>query len=197
MVGNPPWHSFLAARLGPAAMTTTGLVIRRAGLEDALPLSRLMTRTFEAAFGTQNDPAHLAEHLARSYSEPRQRSELLDPGIVTLMAEVDGTAAGYAQVRRTGTAPACITGPDPVELWRFYLDQPWIGRGIARDLMAAVRREARALGGRTLWLGVWELNPRGIAFYRKEGFVDVGGQIFHVGPDPQNDRVMARSLETS
>lgn len=65
--------------------------------------------------------------------------------------------------------------------------------------MDAVHEAAAELGGQTLWLGVWERNPRAIAFYRKRGYRDVGTTFFFVGPDRQVDRVMVarvrRSLE--
>ena len=45
-----------------------------------------------------------------------------------------------------------------------------------------------------IWLGVWEQNPRAIAFYTKWGFVEVGAQTFRLGSDLQRDLVMAREL---
>jgi ribosomal protein S18 acetylase RimI-like enzyme len=45
-----------------------------------------------------------------------------------------------------------------------------------------------------IWLGVWEDNPRGIAFYKKKMFVDVGSTFYMVGPDKQIDRVMVSSM---
>jgi len=63
--------------------------------------------------------------------------------------------------------------------------------------MAAAIEAARELGGATLWLGVWEHNPRAIAFYAKCGFHDRGSQPFLVGSDLQNDRVMVRDLLVS
>ena len=41
-----------------------------------------------------------------------------------------------------------------------------------------------------LWLGVWEDNPRAIAFYKKYDFTVVGEHIFTVGTDPQRDLIM-------
>jgi diamine N-acetyltransferase len=41
-----------------------------------------------------------------------------------------------------------------------------------------------------LWLGVWERNPRAIAFYAKSGFSEVGIHDFLVGTDRQTDRVL-------
>jgi len=101
--------------------------------------------------------------------------------------------AAFAQVRR-GEAPPCVTGPSPVELHRFYVDAPWHGSGAARQLMGEVLGAARALGGRTLWLGVWERNPRAIRFYEKCGFTIAGVQDYFVGSDRQYDRVMVAAL---
>ncbi|HEU5217422.1 MAG TPA: GNAT family N-acetyltransferase [Gemmatimonadales bacterium] len=170
------------------------LPIRRGTPADAPALARFAARTFEETFAAANDPAHLAQHLATAYGIPQQERELSDPASLTLLVESNGALAGYAQVRRH-PAPPCVTGPAPVELARFYVDQPWQGRGLARDLMDAVRPAAQELGGRTLWLGVWERNPRAIAFYGKCGFSDAGSTHFMVGPDRQTDRVMVLSLD--
>jgi ribosomal protein S18 acetylase RimI-like enzyme len=62
--------------------------------------------------------------------------------------------------------------------------------------MAAALGAARELGARTVWLGVWERNPRGIAFYEKCGFRHLGAADFWVGSDRQNDRIMVLDLPT-
>ena len=77
-----------------------------------------------------------------------------------------------------------------MEVHRFYVDRPAHGSGIARMLMSEVRRAALELGGRHVWLGVWERNARAIAFYKKTGFIDVGSHDFYVGSDRQTDRVL-------
>ena len=84
--------------------------------------------------------------------------------------------------------------PEPLELWRFYVDKVHHGRGIARQMMEAVIDVARERGAATLWLGVWEHNTRAQAFYRKSGFVVVGSHTFVLGADVQTDCLMARSL---
>jgi diamine N-acetyltransferase len=63
--------------------------------------------------------------------------------------------------------------------------------------MTAAVAAARELGGRSVWLSVWERNPRAIAFYTKSGFSDVGSKVFVVGSDHQTDRVMARNITHS
>ena len=156
-------------------------------------MAELAAATFRDAFGADNDPADLALHLARSYGVAQQAAELAHPAITTLVASVDGELTGYAQLR-VGRPPACVRAARPLELWRFYVARPWHGRGVAQDLMAATIAAARGRGAASLWLGVWERNPRAQAFYKKSGFVDVGSQTFLVGTDEQTDRVMELTL---
>ncbi len=176
-------------------MTMPAVAIRQGVVGDAAPLSTFMARSFTDAFGALNHPEHLQAFLAASYTPARQRDELQDPSITTLLAEIDGQLSGYAQVRASGYSPACVVGPRPIELWRFYVATEWIGRGVARPLMDAAKAEALARGGATFWLGVWEVNARAIAFYSKAGFAPVGTHHFDVGGDQQTDLVMVAPLD--
>jgi ribosomal protein S18 acetylase RimI-like enzyme len=87
-----------------------------------------------------------------------------------------------------------VKGERPLELARIYVLREWHGRGIAAALMRHCLEEAQHQGARTLWLGVWEQNHRAQAFYRKYGFEDVGWHLFHIGKDPQRDRVFAKEI---
>ncbi len=169
------------------------LHIRRGLVSDAPALTAFATRTFAVAFGADNRPEDLQAHLASSYNVPRQTMELTDPNIATLLALQAETLLAYAQVR-CQNPPPCVTQARPIELHRFYVDHRVHGQGVAQRLMAAVHEAARAFNGQHLWLSVWERNPRGIAFYRKEGFVDAGRKDFYVGPDRQSDRVMVAAV---
>jgi diamine N-acetyltransferase len=169
------------------------VTIRRAEPSDAAVLAELARTTFHDTFAATNNPHDMAIHLERAYGVPQQTAELQDPDIVTLLCEKDGRAIAYAQIRG-GHVPGCVTGPTPVELWRFYVAQGFHGQGVAQALMGRVVDEARQLGARTLWLGVWEHNPRARAFYAKCGFADAGKHIFLFGTDPQTDLVMTRAL---
>lgn len=166
--------------------------IRRAGPDDAEALAGLAARVFHATFAASNDPADMAEYLAGAFGPARQLAEIAAPGASTLLAVRDGPI-GFAQLRG-GPPPGCVTTPDPIEIWRFYLDPAWHGRGVARRLMDAALAEAAARGAGSAWLGVWEHNARAIAFYRKFGFVDVGSHDFRLGRDLQTDRIMALIL---
>ena len=171
----------------------TSITVRRGIEADAADLAELACRTFRETFAGDNRPEDLALYLVQAYGTAQQRAELANPEITTLLVEVDGQLVAYAQLR-SGHVPQSVVGDSPLELWRFYVDRPWQGRGIAQVLMARVQSEAHQRGGRTLWLGVWERNERGKAFYRKVGFADVGSHVFMVGTDAQTDRILVQPV---
>ena len=170
-----------------------GLTIRCGTVADAPALAAFAARTFAETFGPHNRPEDLRAHLDASYGIEQQSRELADPATITLLAEVDGSLVAYAQLRRKTTPPS-VTQLQPIELHRFYVDGPAHGQGVAQRLMTAVREEALARGAKHLWLGVWERNPRAIAFYEKCGFVEVGTHDFFVGSDRQRDRILVIAL---
>lgn len=177
----------------PIATALEAYAIRRGVAADATALAAFAAHTFTDTYGAYNSPANLQMYLASSCNAAQQGRELADPDVATLLAYRHSELAAYAQVRR-GSTPPCISGAAPIELLRFYVDKAWHGHGIAQRLLGEVQRAALELGGATLWLKVWENNPRAIAFYRKANFVEVGVADFFVGTDRQTDRVLAMDL---
>ena len=171
-------------------------VIRKADRSDALQLSRLAEKTFRDTFGPTNPADDMDFHCQTSFSEAIQASEIADPNMVTLLSESEGVLIGFAQLH-WGEAPECVLGESPGEIRRLYVETDWHGRGVAHDLVNECLEEMKKRGSDVVWLGVWERNPRAIAFYQKFGFVEVGDHIFQLGTDPQRDIVMAVSLSNS
>ncbi|MCC7185189.1 MAG: GNAT family N-acetyltransferase, partial [Acidobacteria bacterium] len=164
------------------------ITIRIGTHADAAGLADLAARTFKDTFTEGTSAEDMALYLAQSYSAEQQGRELADPDIVTLIAEETGVFVAFAQLRR-GEVPSWVDGAGPVELWRFYVEQSWHGRGIAQQLMHRIDDEVRRMGARTIWLGVWEHNARAQAFYRKCGFATMGSHVFVVGNDAQTDHI--------
>ena len=172
--------------------------IRPATSRDAASLSRLGAITFRETFEGQNTPEDMARYLAEAFAPERQAAEIADPTSVVLLAEHAGDSTepelvGYAHLV-LGDPPAAVKGPSPLELKRLYVARAWHGRRVAQALMDAAITAARARGARTLWLGVWERNPRAIAFYEKYGFTRVGEHTFLLGADAQTDWLLARTI---
>jgi GNAT superfamily N-acetyltransferase len=172
----------------------TQVTIRYARPSDNVLLAEMGARTFYETFGADNTPENMAAYLAKSYGPEQQAAEIADPSMVILIAEVEGAAVGFATLRM-GAREEGITGTRPMELKRIYSVQEWIGHGIGAALMQASLDEAQHRGYDSLWLSVWEHNPRAIAFYQRWGFMEVGTAIFVVGDDPQRDFLMQRLLE--
>ena len=173
--------------------------IRPATPVDAACLTHLAATTFRETFARDNTPEDMASYVAQAFTPGRQAAEIGDPDGAVLLAEhrSDGGAAellGYAHVV-AGPPPGAVRGPAPVELKRLYVARAWQGQGVAHALMVAALDAARARGARTVWLGVWERNPRAIAFYRKYGFARVGEHTFVLGADAQTDWLLARTLD--
>jgi GNAT superfamily N-acetyltransferase len=175
------------------AAQPVSIVIRPARVPDAPWLADLAERTFRETYTAYNTPEDMERYVAEHFAPALQAAELADARNLTLVAEVDSRPAGYTQLGR-GAAPACVGGAEPMEIVRFYIDRPWHGQGLAQQLMGAAAEHAHAAGARTLWLGVWERNPRAIAFYRKCGFAEVGRQTFVLGTDRQRDLVLERPI---
>lgn len=169
--------------------TLPGAFVRRGIPADAPMLAELAARTFRDTYAAQNTPENLARYLAEHYSPALQGAELADPTITTLLLEVHGVAAGFAQLT-CRTPPPLLPEAGGRFLSRFYLDKDWIGRGLALPLMTAVRDAARQEGATYLWLTVWKENPRAVSFYRKCGLETVGETTFLLGDDPQVDWLM-------
>ena len=171
----------------------SSFTIRQAAVPDAPELAEFAARTFAETFAADNTPEDIDAHLRAAYGVAQQTAELKDRDVVTLVALRDEELAGFAQVRQQ-SAPSCVISERPIELHRFYLARSAQGSGLAAPLMHAARASAQELGGLHMWLGVWERNPRAIAFYLKSGFVSVGSHVFMVGSDPQTDLVLVSPL---
>ena len=82
-----------------------------------------------------------------------------------------------------------------MEVERIYISNKFQKLGLGKLLLERALHMADKLGKKKIWLGVWEHNPRAIAFYRKIGFVEVGAQTFVLGRDPQRDLVLELTLD--
>lgn len=178
-----------------SAFTLHDMRIRFARATDVQPLAALAEQTFRDTFASDNSAQDMEAYVGEAFSLARVGEELSDSANTFLLAYVGNTAqpVGYAKLRH-GPVDPNVTGPEPVELQRLYVECRAIGHGIGAALMEASFDTARVSGYRTLWLGVWERNPRAISFYERRGFRTVGDHVFRLGSDDQRDLVMARTV---
>lgn len=167
--------------------------IRYGNPEDAKMISELGAKTFYDTFVKDNAPENVAAYLKNSFSPAIQLSELSQPEVIFLIAELDGRPIGYAQLI-LNSRDEVVKSEKPIEIRRIYALQEFVGRGVGKGLMSRAIEEARQKGCDAIWLGVWEKNQRAIDFYKKWGFREVGVHIFSLGDEPQNDLIMSLDL---
>jgi GNAT superfamily N-acetyltransferase len=171
--------------------TDASITTRQATPADAALLASLAATAFSDCFGADNTPENMALYMKGAFGESIQRAELADPKRTVFFAEQGGEVVGYTMLRE-GPVPSSVGDDDALEIERLYSVKRWIGTGVGATLMRRTIDEATVRSKRTLWLGVWERNPRAISFYLRWGFVNVGSQMFMLGHDQQTDLVMAR-----
>lgn len=169
--------------------------LRTALPADAERLAALAAQTFRDTFADDNSPEDMEAYVRAAFSPEFVRAELADGANAFLLAFASDAEqpAGYAKLR-SGTVDPGVTGPNPIELQRLYVDRSALGHGIGAALLQACLESARSTGHRTLWLGVWERNARAISFYEKWGFETVGEHVFRLGSDEQRDLIMERPV---
>ena len=170
------------------------MIIRYGTPADANLLAEFGAKAFYDSFAKDNTEENIRLYLTKTYSPEIQLREVSDPEVIFLITEIEGDMAGYVKINVNSRNDA-VKGTKTLEIERIYAAQELIGKGIGRELMQASIKEAQTRDCDSVWLGVWEKNPRAIAFYKKWGFVEIGTHTFMLGDDPQRDFIMELRLE--
>ena len=121
--------------------------------------------------------AALDEDLLRRYPADAVHGlhpvEWDDPGLTFLVARVDGRAAGCGALRRLEPAVG--------EIKRMFVLPEFRGRGIARQILAALESEARKAGHARVRLETGTRQPEAIALYRSAGYFEIPAFGEYVG----------------
>jgi len=185
----------LEASARSSGRVAANYTIRRASPGDASAVTTIGAALFRQAYDGAIPDAETEAYVAANFAEARQRAELSDADIVTLLAEDAGRPVAFAQLRR-GNVPVESTIGADFELWRIYVDRAYHGSGLARLLLSEGLEAAVALSAHGVWLSVWEKNPRALSFYRKAGFQTVGYHNFSVGGSDYRDAVMCMAVDS-
>jgi len=167
------------------------LLIRRAALADADVLADLGRRTFVETFGHLYPAQDLTDFLRDAYGPARTLRDLGDPAKAAWLAEIDGTAIGYALAGPCDLPHAEVT-PTCGELKRLYLLAAHQGAGVGERLFrTALDWLAETREGDT-WIGVWSQNHGAQRFYRRHGFTVAGRYAFPVGRTLDQELILRR-----
>lgn len=171
----------------------TSTRFRRASEQDAKALAAFAEKTFRDTYTQFNTPENMQSHCEKSFSERIQLAEIRDPSRESWLAEIDGQLVSFAQIILEAPCPS-MSDAEGIEILRFYVDSSHHGKGLAYDMMQQLVDRSAELGADVLWLGVWNENPRAVAFYKKCSFAHVADKTFKLGAEVQTDFVMCRNL---
>ena len=199
----------------PAPDATETVTLRRATLADAPALALTGAATFLEAFTWMLPGADIVAHALKNHTADAYTHYLADPNTRITVAvtgpavgfpDEPGSIVGYVMLC-TPELPTIDVAPTDIELKRIYLFSRFrsvpvleaTGATIpnlrpAQALMDAAVADARALGGKRLLLGTHATNLRAIAFYHRNGFVEVGTRVFRVGSQQCCDLILAKPL---
>lgn len=169
------------------------VIVREAELKDAVLLQEFGIKTFLDSFAAANTAENMNMYVEKGFSLEKIQEDLVDPEIKFLMAYIDNELAGYAKVI-TNKKHKDLNEQSAMELERIYVDRQYIGKQVAKVLLEKCFQVAKKEKLNVVWLGVWEHNPRAIAFYSKWGFAKFSEHTFMLGNDAQTDWLMKKII---
>lgn len=154
-------------------------------------LYEIGSKTFIETYGHQNTPKNLKKYLEEKFSKMQILNEIQTPQTIFLLVELENKVIGYSKMRVN-----LIENVDKsaLEIERIYISKTYHGQRYGASLMQKCIDIALENNYTSLWLGVWEHNPKAIEFYQKWGFEVVGTHIFQLGDDAQTDFLMKKTF---
>lgn len=167
-------------------------IYRRAAPADALPLSTLATQVFLDTYATQGINKALAREAVTVYSTEVFERRLRDATVELWMIEAGGYTVGFVDIAFATSCP--VPGVRGAEVFRLYVQRPFLRRGLGRALMAKAEASARARGLDAIWLTAWAGNQAALGFYQSLGFRDVGATEYVIDGVGYENRVLCKTL---
>ena len=170
------------------------LSIRLATPGDADALSLVGSATMLETYADKVPGSDIVAHCMRRHSAAVYAAWLADSEVAVWIAETAGGAAVGYLVLMPATLPEGSAHADDLEVQRIYLLSRFHGSGIGHRLINLAAAETRARRKRQLVLGVLKANTRAVAFYRRQGFQEVGTRRFQVGDSVFEDFVLGLTV---
>ena len=156
-------------------------------------LQEVSIQTFTETFKDNNSEKSLNDYLNTAYELTKLEKELENPHSEFYFAYFNNELAGYLKIN-INYAKSEKMGENALEVERIYIKKSFKRRGIGRHLIETAEQLAKKYQKNLMWLGVWEYNPKAIAFYETLGFKVIGAHSFFMGEEEQTDLIMSKQL---
>ncbi len=167
----------------------SNIQIRKVVSIEIAELRDVSVRTFFETFSEHNSASDMQKYLDNSLSLKQLSDELEDENSEFYFAIHKNEVIGYLKVNH-GQAQTELKDESSLEIERIYVLKEFQGKAVGQLLYESALQIANQREVDYVWLGVWEKNPRAIAFYKKNGFVEFDKHIFRLGEDDQTDIMM-------
>lgn len=167
--------------------------ISKASIGEIETLQQIGRATFFETFAASNTASDMKKYLDENFHQDKLSAEIKRPDSQFYIAWEDEHAIGYLKVN-AGQAQTELQDESSLEIERIYVLSAYHGKKVGQLLYEKALEVAGLLKKSSIWLGVWEENPRAIKFYTKNGFVPFDQHIFKMGEDEQTDIMMRKRL---
>lgn len=156
-------------------------------------LRAISVQTFTETFAHQNSESDMQKYVSEKLSIEQLSKELNIKGSSFYFLKLSSAIIGYLKLN-TGEAQTELKNNISLEIERIYVKQEFHGKQFGQLLLDKAIEIAKEHHYQYIWLAVWELNLKAIAFYKKHNFVEFDKHIFKLGDDEQTDLMMKMNL---
>lgn len=170
------------------------ITIRQASTKDAVHISLLGRVTYTESHGDFiENKKDLLEFYNTNYSVFQIRKEINDAENIFWIVFSDELPIGFAKLSLNVSYPK-FTGKNSCKLQRLYILNDFIKLKIGSQLQDIILKEVTNLKFTTIWLTAYYKNTKGIRFYKKYGFKEIGNIDFFVGVTNYENLILIKKL---
>ncbi len=170
------------------------LEIRRATTSDATHIALLGRITYTESHGDYiSEKEDLLKFYNEYYSVSKIREELNDKENLFWIVFSDELPIGFAKLSLNITNQKLEIN-NACKLQRLYILNDFIGLKLGSQLQEIILKKATELKFKNIWLTAYYKNTKGINFYKKYAFREVGSIDFIVGKSNYENLVFVKNL---
>lgn len=156
-------------------------------------LKAFAERTFRDAWQAMNEEADFELYCREAFSMEKFEEEFAVDEAEFYQVEQAGQIIAYLKLN-LHTPPGNWAEGAALQIERIYVLQNIQSKGLGQQLLHFSEQRAKETGAEWVWLSVWKVAPRSIAFYEKNGYTIFGEEVFMIGSDPQMDWLMRKKI---
>ena len=168
------------------------ITYRKAGLSDCKKLSILYKQVYIQTYGAEGVSDEFANFIIKQFAIEKLESTINNhPGNI-IVAVYKNNLVGVVEIEFDKECP--VNGIIAPELNKLYILEWFCGIGIGSRLLEEAEKAVRSKGIKQMWLWVFILNTRAIAFYERQQYEWIGNASFQMEVNKYENKVMLKNL---